>query len=57
VRLMKEREAALARVYAAIDAGLADVKAGRTKPLQEVAARLISKYRGDGRKTKVMRNA
>ena len=41
---MKEREAALAKVHAAIDQGIADAEAGRTKPLEEVAERLISKY-------------
>ena len=44
VRLVQEREAALAELYAAIDQGLADVKAGRTRPAEEVFAELRAKY-------------
>lgn len=36
VRLVQEREAALARLDAALAQGLADVEAGRTRPLDEV---------------------
>lgn len=45
VRLVQEREAALARLEAALAEGLADIEAGRTKPLEEVVARLSAKYR------------
>lgn len=41
VRLVQEREA---RLRAALERGLADVEAGRVKPLDEVADRLIAKY-------------
>ena len=44
VRLVQEREAALIEFYAAIDKGVADVEAGRTKPAEEVFDRLIAKY-------------
>jgi antitoxin ParD1/3/4 len=44
VRLVQEREAALAEFYAALDAGMADVQAGRTKPAEEVFERLLAKY-------------
>lgn len=40
VRLVQEREAALARLYAAVDRGLADADAGRMQPVAEVFARL-----------------
>ena len=36
VRLVQEREAALARLDAALAQGLADVEAGRTRPAEEV---------------------
>lgn len=36
VRLVQEREAALEKLWQALDAGLADVKAGRVRPLDEV---------------------
>lgn len=45
VRLVQEREAALVRLEAALAEGLADIEAGRTKPLEEVVARLSAKYR------------
>jgi antitoxin ParD1/3/4 len=45
VRLVEEREARLAALDAALAVGLADIEAGRTKPLEEVAARLEAKYR------------
>lgn len=45
VRLVQEREAALVRLEAALAKGLADIEAGRTKPLEEVVARLSAKYR------------
>lgn len=35
VRLVEEREARLAALHAAIDAGLADADAGRTMPAEE----------------------
>lgn len=44
VRLVQEREAALAELNAALAEGLADIEAGRTKPAEEVFSRLIAKY-------------
>jgi len=44
VRLVQEREAALAELQATLAPGVADIKAGRTKPLEEVVGRLSSKY-------------
>ena len=44
VRLVQEREAALARIDAALAEGLADVRAGRTRPAEEVFAELRAKY-------------
>ena len=40
VRLVQEREAALAEFYAKLDQGLADIEAGRTYPAEEVFADL-----------------
>lgn len=45
VRLVQEREAALAEFYASIEQGVADIKAGRTKPAEEVFERLAAKYK------------
>ena len=45
VRLVEEREKRLATLDAAIARGLADVSAGRTRPVEDVAAELSSKYR------------
>lgn len=50
VRLVEEREARLAALDAAIARGLADAEAGRTKPAEEVFARLDRKYRAMARK-------
>jgi antitoxin ParD1/3/4 len=50
VRLVEEREARLAALDAAIARGLADAEAGRTKPVEEVFARLDRKYRAMARK-------
>lgn len=44
VRLVQEREANLARIDAALAEGLADIKAGRTRPAEEVFAELRAKY-------------
>ena len=44
VRLVQEREAALARIDAALAEGLADVRAGRSRPAEEVFAELRAKY-------------
>jgi len=44
VRLVQEREARLRELDAMIQAGLDDVAAGRTKPAEEVFARLMAKY-------------
>ena len=46
VRLVQEREAALARLDILIGEGMADIEAGRTKPAEEVFDRLIAKYEG-----------
>ena len=45
VRLIQDREAKLAALDAAIARGLADVEAGRTKPIDEVFDRLGAKYK------------
>ena len=45
VRLVQEREAEIEALHAAIDRGLADAKAGRTKPAEEVFDRLLAKYK------------
>ncbi|WP_105405108.1 type II toxin-antitoxin system ParD family antitoxin [Neorhizobium sp. T7_12] len=44
VRLVEEREKRLLALDAALARGLADVEAGRFKPIEEVAARLKAKY-------------
>ncbi|WP_105441189.1 type II toxin-antitoxin system ParD family antitoxin [Neorhizobium sp. T25_13] len=44
VRLVEEREKRLMALDAALARGLADVEAGRFKPIDEVAARLKAKY-------------
>ncbi|CDN46985.1 type II toxin-antitoxin system ParD family antitoxin [Neorhizobium galegae] len=44
VRLVEEREKRLMVLDAALARGLADVEAGRFKPIEEVAARLKAKY-------------
>ncbi len=44
VRLVQEREAALAEFYAAIEEGMADIEAGRTRPAEEVFSELRAKY-------------
>jgi antitoxin ParD1/3/4 len=45
VRLIQEREARLAALDAAIARGLADAEAGRSRPADDVFARLETKYR------------
>jgi antitoxin ParD1/3/4 len=45
LRLLEEREKRLAALDVAIARGRADSKAGRTKPAEEVFARLEAKYR------------
>lgn len=44
VRLVQEREAALARIDAALAEGLADIRAGRTRPAEEVFAELRARH-------------
>jgi antitoxin ParD1/3/4 len=44
VRLVEEREKRLAELDRALERGLADVKAGRIKPAEEVFSRLEAKY-------------
>jgi antitoxin ParD1/3/4 len=50
VRLVQEREAALAELMSELDKGLADIEAGRTKPIEEVVERLSAKYRAMAKK-------
>jgi len=45
LRLLQEREKRLAVLDLALDRGLADAKAGRLKPADQVFARLEAKYR------------
>ena len=45
LRLLQEREKRLAALDRALDRGLADAKAGRLKPAEQVFARLEAKYR------------
>ena len=45
LRLMEERERRRAALDVELDKGLADIEAGRVKPLEEVAERLVAKYR------------
>jgi antitoxin ParD1/3/4 len=45
VRLIQERETRLAALDSAIKRGLADAKAGRLKPAEQVFDRLEEKYR------------
>ncbi len=45
VRLIQDREARLTALDASITRGVADAKAGRTKPAAEVFDRLERKYR------------
>lgn len=42
--LVRQEERQRAELHAALDAGLADLDAGRTKPADEVFDRLIAKY-------------
>ena len=44
VRLVQEREAALAQLYAALDRSIADFDAGRSEPLEDVVNRLRERY-------------
>lgn len=52
VRLVQEREAALAKLYAKLDEGLADIEAGRVHDADEVFDRLEKKYRDMARAKK-----
>ena len=49
IRLIQEREARLAVLDQALARGMADAEAGRTKPAEEVFARLEAKYQTMGR--------
>lgn len=49
IRLIQEREARLAVLDLALAKGIADAEAGRTKPVEEVFARLEAKYQTMGR--------
>ena len=48
VRLVEEREKRLAELDKALARGLADVKAGRVRPAEEVFAELKARYRAMG---------
>ena len=45
VRLIQDRETRLAALDASIERGLADARAGRVKPIDEVFDRLEAKFR------------
>ena len=49
IRLIQEREARLAVLDQALAKGMADAEAGRTKPADDVFARLEAKYQAKGR--------
>ena len=49
IRLIQEREARLALLDQALAKGIAEAEAGRTKPAEEVFARLEAKYQTMGR--------
>jgi antitoxin ParD1/3/4 len=44
VRLVQERETRLAALDVAVERGLADARAGRSKPAEQVFSRLEAKY-------------
>lgn len=44
VRLVQEREAALAQLYASIDEGIADIEAGRYRSAEDVMADLRKRF-------------
>ena len=50
VRLVQEREAALAKLHAALDKSMDDFEAGRAELLEEVVEQLSAKYRGQTQK-------
>ncbi len=45
VRLVEEREAGLAELYAKLDAGVAELDAGKGIPLEEVTAEILAELR------------
>ncbi|HVX73857.1 MAG: type II toxin-antitoxin system ParD family antitoxin [Devosia sp.] len=45
VRLVQEREAALAKLTAILEKSIEDSEAGRTEPLEDVVERLAARYR------------
>ena len=49
IRLIQEREARLALLDQALAKGIADAEAGRTKPAEDVFARLEAKYQAMSR--------
>ncbi|HEX4298809.1 MAG TPA: type II toxin-antitoxin system ParD family antitoxin [Devosia sp.] len=51
VRLVQEREAALAELHVVLEKSIADSDAGRTKPLEEVVNRLSAKYGANAKKS------
>lgn len=46
IRLVEEREKRLAQLDRALERGLADVRAGRTRPAEEVFAELRKRFNG-----------
>ncbi|MBN9305879.1 MAG: addiction module antitoxin [Devosia sp. 67-54] len=51
VRLVQEREAALARLTTILEKSIEDSEAGRTQPLEDVVERLAAKYRAMAKQT------
>ncbi len=51
VRLVQEREAALAKLHAILDKSIEDSEAGRTEALEDVVAELSAKYRAMAKKS------
>jgi antitoxin ParD1/3/4 len=49
IRLIQEREARLSVLDQALAKGISDAESGRTKPAEEVFARLETKYQAMGR--------
>lgn len=45
VRLVEEREAGLAELYAKLDAGVAELDAGKGIPLEEATAEILAELR------------
>ncbi|HEY4942913.1 MAG TPA: type II toxin-antitoxin system ParD family antitoxin [Rhizomicrobium sp.] len=57
VRMVEEREKRLEELDRALERGLADVKAGRTKPAEEVFAELRKRFNGKAKKPAARKSA